>query len=159
MDKRIVIEKIISKLGEDLEIIYKAALASKAEATDPSSKAENKYDTRGLEAGYLATGQMRHAAEIEQSITEIQKLPFVAFEAKSPIRVGALVKLKTQDQQNFYFIAPKGGGVEIEINGQAVIVLTPQSPLGQLLHGKKVGDQFKFGEQALSQSYSVQSVS
>ena len=50
MDKRLVIEAIIARLGDDLDVLCKAARASHAEATHESSKAENKYDTRGLEA-------------------------------------------------------------------------------------------------------------
>ena len=50
MNKRTLIKKIIGRLTEELEIYFRAARASRTEATHESSKAENKYDTRGLEA-------------------------------------------------------------------------------------------------------------
>jgi transcription elongation GreA/GreB family factor len=158
MNKKLVIKKIIDKLGNDLEILYNAARASHSEATHESSKAENKYDTRGLEAGYLAQGQMKQAEQIEQSIAEVQKLPLAAFESKSPIAVGALVEVTSKGNRNFYFVSPRGGGIEIEMNRREIIVLTPQAPLGQLLMGKKVGDRFKFGQDSRPVEYCIESV-
>jgi len=45
-----LIKQIIASLSESLGLLEKAARASHAEATHESSKAESKYDTRGLEA-------------------------------------------------------------------------------------------------------------
>ena len=63
-----LIERIIEALNESLAVLEKAARAAHDEATHESSKAENKYDTRGLEAAYLAGGQARQAREILESI-------------------------------------------------------------------------------------------
>jgi hypothetical protein len=54
--------------------LEKAARASHAEATHESSKAESKYDTRGLEAAYLAGGQARQVKEILDSIKAYEAL-------------------------------------------------------------------------------------
>ena len=59
MNKRALIKKIVARLTDELEVYFRAAHASRAEATHEQSKAENKYDTRGLEASYLAHGQSR----------------------------------------------------------------------------------------------------
>ena len=75
MNKRAIIKKIIVRLKEELQVYFRAAQFSRAEATHESSKAESKYDTRGLEASYLARGQSRQAAEIEAAIAEFEKLP------------------------------------------------------------------------------------
>ncbi len=68
MNKAHLITRIIARLSESLGLLEKAARASHGEATLESSKAENKYDTRGLEAAYLARGQSRQAKEILDSI-------------------------------------------------------------------------------------------
>jgi len=158
MNKRLLIEKILAQLAESLETIYNAARASHAEATHESSKAENKYDTRGLEAGYLAQGQMKHADEIEQTIAEFQKLSPQNFEAPGPIAIGALVEVETKGKKSFYFMGPRGGGVVVESKGQEIIVLTPQAPLGQLLMGKKSGERFRFKQDKLEAEYRILSV-
>ena len=68
MNKSLLIKQIIAALGESLEVLERAARASHAEATHESSRAESKYDTRGLEAAYLAGGQARQAKEIIDSM-------------------------------------------------------------------------------------------
>jgi hypothetical protein len=50
MNKAQLVKQIVNRLSENLGLLEKAARASHAEATHESSKAENKYDTRGLEA-------------------------------------------------------------------------------------------------------------
>ena len=57
MNKRAIIKKIVAKLTSELEVYFRAAQFARAEATHEQNKAENKYDTRGLEASYLARGQ------------------------------------------------------------------------------------------------------
>ena len=64
MKKLEVVRHIIEALHDRLAVLEKAARASHAEATHESSKAENKYDTRGLEAAYLAGGQARQAKRL-----------------------------------------------------------------------------------------------
>jgi transcription elongation GreA/GreB family factor len=147
MNKRAIIKKIIARLTDELEIYFRAAKFSRAEATHESSKAESKYDTRGLEASYLARGQSKQAAEIEAAIAEFEKLPVKNFGADEPIGVSALVELESGGEKLFYFIGPRAGGTEILHEKKEIFVLTPQSPLGEQLMGKKSGDspQLNFG--------------
>ena len=74
MNKQAVIEAIVAKLVAELQVYLNAANASRAEATPESSKPENKYDTRGLEAAYLARGQSRQAKEILDSIKAYEQI-------------------------------------------------------------------------------------
>ena len=101
MNKRVILNKIIATLVGELEIYFRAAQFSRAEATHESSKAESKYDTRGLEASYLARGQSKQAAEIEAAIAEFEKLPVKKFGADDPIDLGALVNLEQGGEKYF----------------------------------------------------------
>ena len=141
MNKRAIIKKIITKLVGELEIYFRAAQFSRAEATHESSKAESKYDTRGLEASYLARGQSKQAAELEAAIAEFEKLPSKKFGADDSINLGALVELEHGGEKLFYFIGPRAGGTEILHDNREILVITPQSPLGGQLMGRKSGDQ------------------
>jgi hypothetical protein len=143
--KQALVRKIIAALTEELERFVKAARASHAEATDPQSKAEHKYDTRGLEAAYLAGGQARKVAEVEESIEQFQKLKLIEFTSENPIDYGALVQIEMRGGANWYFIGPKAGGLEVIHDKEEVTVITPQSPLGEQLMEKKQGDKFRFG--------------
>src|SRR5689334_24770651 len=95
MNKRLLLKQIVASLNESLAVLEKAARASHAEATHESSKAENKYDTRGLEAAYLAGGQARQAAEILKSLKAYASFFVMEFEATDAIDLSALVELET----------------------------------------------------------------
>ena len=41
---------------------------------------------------------------------------------------------------SFYFLAPAGAGEELVLAGDTVVVLTPRSPLGAALTGRRCGD-------------------
>jgi hypothetical protein len=143
--KQALVRKIIAALEAELERFAKAARASHAEATDPQSKAEHKYDTRGLEAAYLAGGQARKVAEIEETIAQFQKLKLVEFTPEMPIDYGALVQIEMRGGTSWYFVAAKAGGLEIVHDKEEITVITPQSPLGEQIFEKTQGDKYKFG--------------
>ena len=143
MNKRALLKKIVAKLASELEVYFRAAQASRAEATHEQSQAESKYDTRGLEASYLARGQSKQMAELEAAIEEFRNLDARPFAAGEAIGIGALVELETGGQRSFYFIGPRAGGTEVVQEKQEVLVITPQSPLGAQLMEKKQGDQPK----------------
>lgn len=142
MQKAKLIQQIIASLSESLALLEKAARASHAEATHESSKAESKYDTRGLEAAYLAGGQARQAREILDSINLYRALPVRDFAPEEPIDLTALVELDVNGTRALYFIGPRNGGLEVECKRKEITVLTPQSPLGQNLMGKKAGQRW-----------------
>jgi transcription elongation GreA/GreB family factor len=141
LNKRAIIKKIVARLTEELQVYFRAAQFSRAEATHESNKAENKYDTRGLEASYLARGQSRQAAELEAAIAEYQKLGVKKFAEGDAIAVGAMVELEHGGESSIYFLGPRAGGTEVLHDKKEILVITPQSPLGEQLMGKKSGDQ------------------
>ena len=93
MKKTELVRQIITSLTESLGILDKAAHASHEEATHESSKAESKYDTRGLEAAYLAGGQARQVMEIPDSIKAYEALVPRDFTPGEPVELTALVEL------------------------------------------------------------------
>ena len=158
MNKRILIQKIIAALTDELGVYFKAALASRAEATHEQSKAESKYDTRGLEASYLAHGQSKQAAEIEAAIAAFEKLAVRKFSPGEAIDLGAFVQLDHDGESTFYFIGPKAGGTEFVHDKKEVLVITPQSPLGAQLFGKKQGERLQLTVAGARDEYHIQSV-
>ena len=142
MNKRTLLDAVIAKLEAELAALTQAALATHAEATDEENKAEDKYDTRGLEASYLALGQSKAAEEAAQAVAQFRALPLRDFTDADPIGLGALVTLETQGRRTHYFIGPRAGGTEISHEGRTVLVITPSSPLGRQLVGRRSGDAF-----------------
>ena len=159
MNKRAIIQKITAKLVSELEVYFRAAQFSRAEATHESNKPENKYDTRGLEAGYLARGQSKQAAELEAAIAEYQKLGVKKFAAGDAINIGALVELEHGGESSIYFVGPRAGGTEVIHDKKEILVITPQSPLGEQLIGKQAGDQPQLNFGGAKQAAKIVSVS
>lgn len=106
MNKAAVLRKIVERLTSDLELYLKAARAAHFEATHEQSKAENKYDTRGLEASYLARGQSRQAAELELAVQQFQRLSSSSWPDGQPADIGALVELRSRRQSQWYLLGP-----------------------------------------------------
>lgn len=142
MNKTLLLHHIVARLHESLAVLEKAAQTSHSEATHESSRAESKYDTRGLEAAYLAGGQARQAREILDSIEQYKSLPTRNFGPGDLIDLTAVVKLDADGSSDTYFIGPTGGGLEVQFDGEEMTVITPQSPMGQNLIGKKAGQRW-----------------
>jgi len=159
MNKSELIEKIVAHLRAKVSMHMDAARAAHAEATHEESKAEDQYDTRGLEASYLAAGQARLTAEAAAAVQDFASLFIKKFQAADPIDLTALVELDMKNERMFYFIGPSAGGVEVEHDNKTVLVITPQSPLGQQLVGKKKGDKLKIKIAGFTNEYKVVSVS
>jgi len=140
VNKRPLVRKIIERLKADVTLYARAAMTARAEATDEQSKAENKYDTRGLEASYLARGQSKQLAQTESAIENLEAFHPRGFGPADGIDVGALVELEQGRERDLYLIAPCGGGTEVGWEGREIMVITPQSPLGQQLTGRHQGE-------------------
>jgi transcription elongation GreA/GreB family factor len=140
LDKRTVIQMVVAQIEKDLAALISATKATHGEATDEQNKAENKYDTRALEASYLAQGQSRQVMELLRAKQEFAALSAADWPAKAAIDVGALVTLREGKSDTVYLVGPKAGGSEVFHEGTLVTVITPQSPLGQRLMGKLEGE-------------------
>jgi transcription elongation GreA/GreB family factor len=139
LNKQALIDGVIAALSAELENYARSARSAHAEATDEQSKAENKYDTRGLEAGYLARGQSRQAMEVAHALEQYRALPLRSFSPTDPIDLGAVVQVELQGERTLYFLGPAAGGTEVTCEDQPVVVITPQSPLGRQLIGRQLG--------------------
>ncbi len=140
MDKTALLEAIIRQLQSELTLQTEAALASRDEATNEESRAEDKYDMRSQSAAYLAAGQAKFATEIAAAIAAYRNLrprPFAPGEAAG---VGAVVTLEARGRPACYFIGPLHGGLEVVFDGTPVIVITAGSPMGRQLVGRRAGE-------------------
>lgn len=140
MNKSLLRAAILDQLKAELALQVGAATMARDEATSEESRPENKWDTHSQEAAYLAEGQARLALEIGHNIELYSSLALPAFAPGDAIAVGAVVTLEAGNQTTTYFIGPRAGGLELTVEGRRVLVLTPSSPLGGQLIGRRVGD-------------------
>jgi transcription elongation GreA/GreB family factor len=138
--KRALMELILAHLDGELDTLMRSAKAAHEAATHEESKAEDSHDTRGLEASYLAGAQMARIESLRKVIHNYQTLELRDFAKKDPIGIGALVELDLNGKAVHCFLVATGGGTTVVHEGQRVQVITPQSPLGEALLGRRAGD-------------------
>lgn len=159
MDKKHLLQLIIERLQHDLDIAVRAAQTAYETATHEENIAENKYDTLGLEASYLAAGQARRVEEIRQSLSVYQQTACTAFDEQRGIQVGDLVILETdKGEQRQLFLGPDAAGLKIQADEQLITVITSRAPLGQSLLGKAEGDSVEIVVNAQRQVFEVTQV-
>lgn len=135
-----------AELKAELVRVVEAALATAVAAhqaategaTHAEAKPENDKDTRALEASYMARGQAVRVEELRTGLAAVQALTTRAFGAGDPVALGALVTVADDDGERRYLVAPDGGGAALAAG--AVQVITPRSPIGRALVGKRLGD-------------------
>lgn len=141
MNKPDIVLLILERLREEFESRRRISKSTRQEGNDAESKAENKYDTLSIEENYLADGLARHALAAAGAIADIENLPLRNFGGDEPIDLGALVELEFPDSSEWFFLAPSGGGTEVQYEGVLITVITPDSPLGSQLPGARPGDR------------------
>ena len=125
-------------------------------AINEESKAENEYDTRGLESSYLAAGQSKRVEDLIGDIQILQKLKIEDFDEDTPIGLSALVTIEDDDgESKHYFLLPKHGGLKIEIKKINVHTMTPEAPLGNELIDKCAGDTFELSLKGHKREYQI----
>ncbi|MGO2356525.1 MAG: hypothetical protein ACTH58_17545 [Marinomonas foliarum] len=95
MDKKKVYQAITDALLQRFETAKWAAKQAHDAETNEESVAENKYDTFGLEASYLAHGQSKRVLECEKDWLFFNKKTFDIFNENDAIELWCLVALKT----------------------------------------------------------------
>jgi hypothetical protein len=131
---------IRAELRQQLERLSKAAFEAHAAATDPGSKAEGKYDTRSLEASYLAAGQARQVDELAEAVRIFDGLKLPDFAMEDAIDAGALVEVEMDGGTVSFLLAPAAGGLVVHDGGAEVTLLTPASGLYRKLLGMRLGE-------------------
>jgi transcription elongation GreA/GreB family factor len=130
--------ELLARLTEELGVLERAHEAAREGATHEEAKPEGDKDTRALEQSYLARGQARRVEELRSAVANVAALSTADLGAHGPAALGALVIADEDDETRTFFLAPAGGGLSLA--GGTVQVVTPRSPVGRALLGKRDGD-------------------
>jgi hypothetical protein len=139
MDRAEVIAELLRDLDRELHTLERVNQMALDEATNAESKAENKYDTRSVEASYLAKGQGERILALKQlrAFFAVDRGPAPA---DSPAGIGRVCGLEGESGTRWVLLCPSGGGRTLSVAGKTVLVVTPGSPMGRALVGARVGD-------------------
>jgi len=143
MDKASVLAALRARLAHDFRTAAQSQQRTQLGATHEESRPENDKDTRALEASYLARGQAQRVAELEAALRTLAALELKPIAADAAIALSALVLVEDHSGLTTYFISPTGGGLDLDVTGNRVLVVTPQSPIGRTLLGRRSGDSIE----------------
>ncbi|NDD91791.1 hypothetical protein EBZ37_06875 [bacterium] len=79
---------------------------------------------------------------LERALLMYRFLPIREFKGDDVIAPASLVEVEYSSRRLWILLVPQNGGLITHFEGQPVQVLTPQSPLGEAMLGKKPGDRF-----------------
>ncbi len=158
MNKEKLLQEIIEQLEKDRVALLEATRATLEAATHEESVAENEYDTRGLEASYLAGAQSKRVAEIEEALSIYKHLNLRSFTKEDTIASTALVELVSEGKKSYVILMPKAGGMTLHLDGYPVQVVTGTSPLGEALLGLRIGDSALVESGTYEKEYEVLNV-
>ncbi len=117
--------------------------STNALATEGDVKQESKYDTRGIEAGYLAGAQKKRVEELKLDLHKLEE--FLSFDLKqhNEVILGSLVTIDMGKEERTYFVSPSFGGVQLQFGSVIVHVVTTISPMGEAMLGLSEGDELE----------------
>lgn len=153
--KKQILDELISRARVELAGLEESAKSNRDFATDPEFKAESKYDTRGLEASYLASAEAKRVEELKLEIQILEEVDVDQSKKLGEISIGALVELEHGNQKRKYFLIPTAGGTIVKVDDEAVLVVSVFSPIGDALLGLKSGDDFEVETPKETRNYQI----
>lgn len=149
---------ILDLLEQKWQIAQSSVQRAIESATDEETVPEHKYDTLALEASYLAHGQAMRLQECEQEIRVMKELVLPIEPEK--VVLGCVISLLDDDDQiKRFFISPCAGGLKVSIDDESVTLVTFDSPLGQALNSKKVGEEVTYKVAGVEHCYEIETIS
>jgi transcription elongation GreA/GreB family factor len=143
MDKQFLVAQLVERLRESAQVARKAGEAAAEEARAGATPAEKREDGRvAMEYAGLARGQNERASRTAAEVSLLETFRPRPLPARAPIALGAVVEVEDGSLGRTFFLAPVGAGVELTGPGGDgyLSVVTPASPVGKAVMGRRVGD-------------------
>lgn len=156
IDKALIMKQLREKLQTDLDEAKAAYETSHKLVTDQELKAEGKYDTRAIEAGYLAGAQKRRLEELEQELALLNEVNLE--HTNETASVGSLVEIEFNQMKRWYFISSTSGGSILQLGQQNILVISAFSPIATELIGLAKGESFEVETTGGLRQYQVLSI-
>jgi transcription elongation GreA/GreB family factor len=135
--KRTILDAFATHVAARLDATAAITAMARDEATNEETRPENKYDTRALEASYLAAGQGRRLADLRQLAAWLDALPDTPHRAAGP---GSVIVLAHDERTRCILLAPQGGECVV-VEEVSVELIGLRSPLGRAVVGLEEDDE------------------
>jgi transcription elongation GreA/GreB family factor len=131
MDKQFLLEQLGEKLRVQVQNTHRANTEARQDARSGAARAVN-----------LALGQGQRDASARAALDALDAFRPKPLRPGERISLGSVVELEDGESGRTLFLAPAGAGEELTgPDGDGIFhVVTPMSPFGRAVMGKRVGD-------------------
>ncbi|OZI06327.1 transcription elongation factor [Siphonobacter sp. BAB-5385] len=137
MNKTTIIERLKSLLDEKVSIAWNAMQAAQASANEESkSSAGDKYETGRAMAQNERDRYAQQYEILRQERLQLERQELAAHYER--VEFGSLI----ETSEGWFLIAISVGIIPVDT--EKVVVISPGSPIGSQLLGKRVGEHFQF---------------
>lgn len=157
MKKEMVAQALLGHLKEEFDKAQEVYENSRGASQEADMAQEGKYDTRAIEAGYLAGALKKRVDELDMDVKMIEEL-IEELPKGQKVQIGSLVELKFNNQTRHYFITPTAGGTMLNVDGKGLLVISVFSPIGNEVLDLEAGDVFDVETGDITREYEVISV-
>ncbi|MFT4571199.1 MAG: transcription elongation GreA/GreB family factor [Hyphomicrobiaceae bacterium] len=139
-DKHRILDALRQRMDARLDALLASQQSAQAGAIHEENRQEHPKDTRAIEAQYLARGLAERAESLRDATITLAALKVARFAPDARVAVTALVALEFESSESVYFLVPVGGGEQLQVDGETIQTLTPNSPLGRAVAGHRTDD-------------------
>jgi len=131
MDKTFLLQQLGEKLRHAVALSHRASQDAREDARSGAARAVN-----------LALGHGQRSSATREALDALETFRPAALRRGEAIGLGAIVEVEDGDSGRTLFLAPVGAGEELTgPDGDGLFqVVTPASPFGRAVLGKRVGD-------------------
>ena len=158
MDKQFLVGQLAARLRESVAVARQAEKAAAEEARDGATASEKRENARvSQEYSSLARGQGQRADKAIAELNALLTFRPTRLPAKGPISLGAIVEVEDEALGRTFFLAPVGAGIELSGPGGDgfLSVVTPISPIGKAVLGRRVGDSVEVTVQGEPREWTI----
>ena len=143
MDRKIILELFINKLKENISSSNEGIEMQKEYLADQPGPMQSRYDSALVEGQWQLSEMKKSNAEMTKALSLLEEF---SHESSKVITNGSIIILYQNGAHNGYILLDAKGaaGVSVVHEGRKYMAITPQSPLGKVLLGRKKGDTVEF---------------
>ena len=157
-NKTAVRAELLRALEKALAAMTHSAEQTRSGVVHEDSRQEGDKDMRSTEQSYLARGQAMRAEDLGEQVQRFATTPLVSFGKGDVIAPGALVQALVGKDRRVFYLVLQGGGIELEVEGVKVTVVTPASPVGRALLGLRVGDELELPGKGGTREWEIEAI-
>ncbi len=150
--KRAILDELARTLAEMIQTSLRAAEAAREGMIVGSERTRNRGE-RGQfnEQAYLIGAQMKQVEEYQALQRALAQLDLAPARKVQP---GSLVTVRPDGgEASLYFLVPGGMGLTVQAGGRTIHLISPESPLGSALVGRRPGARLGAAHDVVDQGH------